>query len=79
MIDDFIKQLVPTPLSRSMPICSMFLPPAEADVQAYYQGHLDRFREPDRVRVDEIRVSAKDKADRALAALRRGGVCPGRL
>lgn len=46
--------------------------PTDAELQTYYQNNLDAFREPDRVRVDEIRVKAKDKADRALARIQAG-------
>lgn len=72
VIDDFIKQLR---ANATITINADLLDvpaPAEADVQAYYQNRLDAFREPDRVRVDEIRVRAKDKADRALARIQAG-------
>ena len=46
--------------------------PRETDLQAYYQNNRETFREPERVRVDEIRVTAKDKADRALARIQSG-------
>ena len=46
--------------------------PTDAELQTYYQNNLDTFREPDRVRVDEIRVKAKDQADRALARIQAG-------
>ena len=46
--------------------------PGESDLQAYYQNNREAFREPERVRVDDIRVKSKDKADRALARIQSG-------
>jgi parvulin-like peptidyl-prolyl isomerase len=46
--------------------------PTDTELQTHYQSNLDTFREPDRVRVDEIRVKAKDKADRGLARIQAG-------
>ncbi len=72
VVDDFLKQLR---VNATVTVNADLLDapaPAEADLQAYCQNNLDAFREPDRVRVDEIRVKAKDKADRALARVQAG-------
>lgn len=72
VISDFIKQLrVNATLTVNADLLEVPAPNA-ADLQTYYQNNLDTFREPDRVRVDEIQVKAKDKADRALARIQAG-------
>lgn len=72
VIDDFVKQLR---ANASITINANLLDvpePSDAELQAYYQSNAEQFREPDRVRVDEIRAKAKDKADRALARIQAG-------
>ncbi|MBI4790359.1 MAG: peptidyl-prolyl cis-trans isomerase [Chloroflexi bacterium] len=72
VIDDFNKQLRAN-ATVTLNADLLDVPaPADAELQSYYQNNLDAFREPDRVRVDEIRVKAKDKADRALARVQAG-------
>ncbi len=72
VIDDFLKELR---ANASIVVNANLLDvpePGDAELQAYYESNPEQFREPDRVRVDEIRVKAKDKADRALARIQSG-------
>ncbi len=72
VIEEFLKQLR---VNADITINANMLDvpdPSEDELRAYYQNNLDRFREADRVRVDEIRTTAKDKADRALAHIQAG-------
>jgi parvulin-like peptidyl-prolyl isomerase len=72
VIDNFLKELR---ANSSIVVNAELLDvpnPSDNELQAYYQDHPDAFREPDRVRVDEIRVKEKEKADRALARIQAG-------
>lgn len=72
VVDGFLKQLRANATVTVNADLLQVPAPTEADLQAYYQNQLDSFREPERVRVDEIRAKAKDKADRALARIQAG-------
>ena len=72
VVDEFIKQLRANATVTMNADLLMAPPPSDSELQSYYQSHLDDYREPDRLRVDEIRVKAKDKADRALARIQAG-------
>ncbi|MBI5029277.1 MAG: peptidyl-prolyl cis-trans isomerase [Chloroflexi bacterium] len=72
VIEDFLKELhVNANISVNANLLEVS-EPIDAELQAYYQNNVERFREVDRVRVDEIRTTAKDKADRALARIQAG-------
>ncbi len=72
VVDSFLKQLrANATVTVNADLLDVPIP-TEAELQTYYQGNLETFREPDRVRVDEIRVQAKDKADRAFARIQSG-------
>lgn len=72
VIDDFLKQ---QRANASIIVNANLLDipePSDAELQTYYQSNVEQFRESDRVRVEEIRAKAKDKADRALARIQAG-------
>ena len=72
VVDNFLKELrANATISVNADLLDVPMP-TDAELQTYYQSNLDTFREPDRLRVDEIRVKAKDKADRALARIQAG-------
>lgn len=72
VIDVFLKDLRANAGITSNPELLDVPSPTEAELQAYYQANADGLRQPDQVRVDEIRVAAKEKADRALARIQAG-------
>lgn len=70
--DDFLKELR---ANANITVNANLLDvpePGDAELQAFYQSYVERFREADRLRVDEIRTKTKDKADRALARIQSG-------
>ena len=70
--DDFLKELR---ANANITVNANLLDvpePGDAELQTYYQSNVEQFRETDRMRVDEIRTKAKDKADRALARIQSG-------